>query len=256
MRPCSPFAVALAVSLSAVALQPRSLSAQAEIDLRSAADTTLPGTNRLFFAPTGRTLPAGVAEVGSYYLVAPYLTYAFHDRFMVAVGTPLVPEAFGRFWYFAPKVGLVRSRLFSAAAGGLLIRDIGGDPLSGSDVAESFLWGVATFGGPWAGLTVGLASDVGRLEGVPDGSLLIVGGEVELVGRTLEPDAVALRLIAESYVGLPREDNSFTDVGLHLVGLRFRSGRVAIEVVEGLVVENGELEVWTPMPLFNLSVLF
>lgn len=256
MQPRLPLSVVLAALASAVAIQPRSSAAQIEIEHHSPADTASPGTNRLFFAPTGRTLPAGVSEVGTYYLIAPYFTYAFHDRFMAAAGTPLVPGAFGRYWYLAPKAGLVSSRLVSVAAGAFLILDVGGDPLDGSDVVQSFAWGVATFGGPRAALTVGLASDIGRLDGLPDGELLILGGEYELVQPTRGPDALGLRLIAESYMNLPGVGESFTDASLHMVGLRFRAGRVAIEVVEGLLVENGELETWTGVPLFNMSVLF
>jgi hypothetical protein len=175
---------------------------------------------------------------------------------MMAFGTPLLPQAFSRYWYVAPKAGLAMSPRLSLAGGALVILDVGGEPLSGSNVAESFVWGVATLGSPRAAVTVGLASDVGQLTVLPDGGLLILGGEYELPVRSRDRDDVSLRLIAESYMGLPRNESSVTDVSLHLIGVRFRAGRAALEIVEGLQVLNGDLELWTKMPLINVSFLF
>lgn len=255
-RPRARPALVLAAFLAGVALQPQPVPAQSDVKFRSAADTTTPGTNRLFFAPTGRTLPAGVAEVGGYYLVAPYIGHAFHDRLMMAVGTPLLPDAFGRYWYAAPKAGLEISPWLSVAAGALVIVDVGGEPLYGSNVAETFFWWVATFGSRRGGLTVGLASDVGQLDVLPDGGLLMVGGEYELPVRSGDRYDTALRLIAESYMGLPGDEASLTDGSLHLIGLRLRAGRTAIEIVEGLRFVNGGLEIWTRIPLMHVSFLF
>ncbi len=236
--------------------QPAPLYAQTQVDGLPAAEIVRPGANRLFFAPTGRTLPAGVREAGAYQLLVPYFTYAFHDRFMLAVGTPLLPDAFVRFWYLAPKAGLVLAPRLSVAGGALVILDIGGDPFSGSNVAESFFWGVATLGGPSAGVTVGLTTDVGQLNALPNGGLLLLGGELELPVRSRDREDVGLRLIAESYMGLPGNDISVTDVSLHLIGVRFTAGRAALEVVEGLKAQNGDLELWTKMPLINFSLFF
>jgi hypothetical protein len=212
------------IAVTWAGLQAASVQAQTRLDEPPAAETVRPGANRLFFAPTGRTLPASVSEVGAYQVLAPYFTRAFHDRFMMAVGTPLLPNAFVRFWYLAPKVGLEISPLLNVAAGALVILDVGGEPYSGSNVVESFFWGVASFGSPQAALTFGLASDVGQLSVLPDGGLLILGGELELPVRSRDEDDVSLRLIAESYMGLPSSEISVTDVSLHLIGLRFTAG--------------------------------
>ncbi|HLU25103.1 MAG TPA: hypothetical protein VKZ58_05310 [Longimicrobiales bacterium] len=67
-------------------------------DLRAqAAERTDPAASRLFFVPTGRTLPRGEAQRGAY-MVFPFGTYAVTDRFMISGGTPLYPELTGRMW--------------------------------------------------------------------------------------------------------------------------------------------------------------
>ncbi len=221
----------------------------------SPADSARPGVNRLFFIPTGRTLPAGVWEAGTYYLVAPYVGYAPHDRFMITVGSPILPEVFGRFWYIAPKVGIIASRRWNVAAGALVLLDIGENPLTGSNEAEPFAWGIVTYGSHRASVTVGLASDAGQLDVLPDGGMILLGGEYELPRRSVDADAVSLRLIAEGYLSLPGGDTSASR-SLALVGFRIRVGRVAFEVVEGLEISDVNVEVWPTVPLFNFSYLF
>jgi hypothetical protein len=217
------------------------------------------GANRLFFAPTGRTLPAGVSELGGYLIVAPYIGHAFHDRFMIAVGTPLLTESFARYWYVAPKVGLIAAPLWNVALGGLLIADAGVNPLSGTDgepnVAESFVWGVVTYGGPKAAVTVGAASDVGTMQRLPDGGVLILGVEYGAIGNSGAPRRPALRFIAESYWPLPGSEASPLDISLTFVGVRFRAARVAFEVVQGIGVEYGRVKPFR-FPLFHVSFLF
>src|SRR5712675_1412718 len=45
-----------------------------------------PNTSRLFFAPTGRTLPAGTAELGDVWLFFPSIGVGMTDRVSVAAG--------------------------------------------------------------------------------------------------------------------------------------------------------------------------
>jgi hypothetical protein len=228
--------------------------------LTSAADSARPGANRLFFAPTGRTLPAGVSEAGAYMLVAPYIGHAFHDRFMIAAGTPLITESFVRYWYVVPKVGLVASPMWNLAVGAFLIVDAGVNPLSESggrpNVAQSFFWGVVTYGSPKAAITVGATSDMGTLSVLPDGNVMIVGAEYELRSGGSESRGPAARLIAESYWPLPSSGGSPLDDSLSVFGIRIRTGRVAFELVDGLVLERGDARLFSKFPLFNVSFLF
>ncbi|MGH7545581.1 MAG: hypothetical protein ACREKI_05295, partial [Gemmatimonadota bacterium] len=165
-------------------------------------ELAVPGTHRLFFVPTGRTLPEGTGEVGAYQIIGTYAGYALHDRVMISGGTPILPQVFGRFWYLAPKVGLLALPRWHAAVGGLLLFETG-DPFdAGGDdelrLLNPFLWGVVTYGGPRAALTAGITSDIGRSTRVGDAEVLLLGGELELLRRGAAPaDRTAARLIAE-----------------------------------------------------------
>lgn len=218
------------------------------------------GTNRLFFVPTGRTLPAGVGEVGGYWIFIPYLGYALHDRVMISGGTPLIPGVFGRYWYLAPKVGIIREERWSLAGGALLIVEAGENPLSESgerpNVAQSFFWGVLTYGTEAAGVTVGVASDMGRLSDLPDDGAMILGGELRLSARRKGTSRQILKLMAESYLPLPTSGVSPLDDSFFLVGFRVGTDRVAFEVAEWFAVEDGRVELFSEVPVFNLSFLF
>lgn len=219
------------------------------------ADTATAGTNRLFFAPTGRTLPGGVGEFGTYQLFLPYVGYAFHDRVMVSAGTPILSEALGRYWYVAPKLGLVRSRLWNVAAGGLLILEAG-DPFTAedTDIPRSFFWGVLTYGTPAAGVTVGVASELGRFEHISESPVILTGGELEFI-RPADPSRVALRILAESYWATSPDAGSTFRESIHAIGIRLRAKRAAFEVVELVFVDPHNVES-SPFPFFNISVLF
>jgi hypothetical protein len=227
------------------------LVGQTEVPPALAGDSVLPGVNRLFFLPTGRTLPGGVSEFGSYILIAPYVGHGFDDRLMVSGGTPLLPGAIGRYWYLAPKVGIVASPRWNLAAGGILFGSLGDEPIN----AESFFWGVITYGGTRAAVTVGAASDLGTLSSVPDGGLTLLGGEYELLRREEESGPYSLRLIVESYWPLPGE-GSPRDSSLTNLGVRFATRGVAFELVESFELENGHVSRLSHFPLFNFSFFF
>lgn len=247
----SLLALALALALALVAAPAPAQEGSAP----SPADSARPGMNRLFFVPTGRTYPAGVWEAGTYYLIAPYLGYAPHDRFMVSVGTPIIPEVFGRWWYLTPKVGVIASSRWNVAAGALVLLDLGEDPLSGSNQAEPFLWGVVTYGGHTASLTAGIATDAGQLDVLPDGGMVLVGAEWRLPTRVVDRDDVSLRLIAEGYLDFPGGDRVRSQ-SLAIVGVRFRAGHAAFEIVYGLEISGGSIDAWPTVPLFNVSTFF
>lgn len=222
-------------------------------------ESAVPGSHRLFFIPTGRTLPEGTGEVGAYQIIGAYAGYAFHDRVMISGGTPILPEIFGRFWYLAPKVGLLALPRWHAAVGGLLLFETG-DPFdAGGDdeiqLLNPFLWGVVTYGGSRAALTAGVTSDVGRFTEVGDDAVLLLGGELELVRRGTPPARTAARLIAESYLNWPFDGGSAFDPSVTVVGIRVSDGRAAFEVAALVTAEGGEVDV-ANLPLIHVSVLF
>src|SRR5690554_1811686 len=66
-----------------------------------------PNRTRLLFSPTARPLVRGQGYVAVYELVIPFVAVGITDAVSIAGGTILLPEAFGRVLYVAPKVTVV-----------------------------------------------------------------------------------------------------------------------------------------------------
>jgi hypothetical protein len=114
-----------------------------------------PNRSRLFLAPTARTLAHGDGYFGDYYVFFPVVGAGITDRVMISGGMSLVPglQLGQQLFYLAPKIGLVQTPKFNLAAGALYMR------LGWQDVVDAWggvAYGVATFGGENAALTVGL----------------------------------------------------------------------------------------------------
>ena len=248
------YAAALAVLLTAAPLAAQQTGGPTGAPSDETDESAVPGSHRHFFIPTGRTLPAGTAEAGAYQIAAPYVGYAFHDRVMVAAGTPLVPQAFGRYWYITPKLGLLRGPRWNASVGGLILTDLGAASFAGGDPlrAQSVGWGVVTSGGSAGGITLGAATNPGAPFGVPGSWLVLTGAELRVIGddRGVKPDVV--RLVYESYLDSHPERAL---EGLHVAGARWRAGQVAVEVGMPISVDRYGIEA-SGVPLIHASVIW
>ncbi|MFM8566557.1 MAG: hypothetical protein ACKOCV_02560, partial [Gemmatimonadota bacterium] len=78
-----------------------------------------PNLSRLFFTSTARPLPQGEGYVSSFMLFFPFVAYGVTDRFTMAGGTPIIPEAIGRVFYLAPKYTVAQRERTSYAVGAL-----------------------------------------------------------------------------------------------------------------------------------------
>lgn len=214
--------------------------------------SVVPGSHRHFFVPTGRTMPAKTWEVGAYQILAPYVGYALHDRVMIATGTPLFPEAFARYWYFAPKLGLLARPHLNVAVGGLVLANLGSAAFAGGDPlrAHPAGWGVVTWGGSAGGVTLGVASNTGGPFGVPSGWLILSGAELRIRGNDWGADPDVVRLIYEGYL-TPSPERALE--GLHLAGLRWRGGAATMEVMFAMQVEPNQITALS-IPLVHVSL--
>jgi|GEM_PF-3509443 len=213
----------LAVLLTAAPLAVQETNAPMGLAPEQDRAAAVPGSHRHFLIPTGRTLPAGAMEAGAYQLAAPYIGYALHDRVMLAVGTPALPDAFARYWYVLPKLGLLRGPRWNAAVGGLILADLGSSAFAGGDPlnARSAAWGVVTWGGSAGAVTLGAASDMGGPFGMPRDWLILSSAELRVLrdDRGVEPDVI--RLIYKCHLAA-RPERALE--GMHLVGVRWRGG--------------------------------
>lgn len=213
---------------------------------KMAADLVEPASNRLFFAPTGRTLPAGTWQIGTYQILAPYANYAPTEWFMISVGTPLLPgSGFGQVWYFAPKAQVYDGDRLDVAVGGLGLAFLSVGALTAPFGFESdamLAWGVATMGDEERSLTAGVAHPTWGSQ--RDGEILILGMELRLRSGDGEDGDQALKLIAEGY----HRSGQWTDRSLAAAGFRFHDSGMSFELVG--VVSDGELR---PFPFISMS---
>ena len=198
-----------------------------------------PNPTRLFFAPTGRSLPAGQGAFGAFELFFPYLSWGIFDRVSITAGIPVFPgEDVAEFLFVIPKVQIVDEARAQVAVG---LLGIWADEEFDSTRGIAFITG--TFGGPDRALTAGFGVPVipsDEADAVGEPVLLMLGGE-HRGGRRV-------KLITENYFSPGESEAIFS------VGLRFFSERLSAEFGVGGIA-GGE-DPACCVPLVNFSYVF
>lgn len=159
---------------------------------------TDPNQTRLFFAPTGRSLPQGEGYFSAYEIFFPMLAVGVTDFLTLAGGVTLIPGATEQAVYLAPKVRIAHFEKLDLSGGVLYI--------SVSGYSAGMAYGVATIGTSRASLTGGLAW--GFIEGDFSGTpTLVLGAELQMSNST--------KLITENW--FPAK----SDVAIISFGIRF-----------------------------------
>jgi len=189
-----------------------------------------PNRTRLFFGPTGKTLPQGDGYLAVYEIFIPFLGVGISDNFLLAAGTPLIfDDDMSRPFWIAPKLRVFNSERTQASIGVLAV--------SVEDETFGMLYGVITTGSQKNSVTAGLG--YGFVEGeLADRPAIMVGGESR-VGR-------GVKIVTENYV-FPGEG------GLVSVGPRFFGRRLTADL--GLAVPVGTDDTFV-FPLVNFVYNF
>ena len=174
-----------------------------------------PNATRLFFGPTGRSLPKGATYLGVYEFVMPFVQVGVTDRLSIGGGTPLVfgLEDGERPFWITPKLQLVNRHRTQLAVGAFHAFDTKGD---GGGVA----YVVGTHGDTGASFTAGGGVAYGRDGG--RSAIVMAGGERQ-VRRNLT-------LISENYIW--KDGNGIASAGVRFFGDRL-SADLAIAVPIG-----------------------
>ena len=190
-----------------------------------------PNTTRLFFAPTGRSLPRGQTYLGVYEFLMPFVQVGVTDRFSIGGGTPLMfgfDEGERPFWV-TPKVQILATSSTDVAVGVLHVFNAGGD---GGGVA----YAVGTSGSARGSVTIGgglaYGNDGGRA------GLVMVGGERQ-VRRNL-------KVMTENYVWKGGD-------GVLSAGVRFFGERLSADLAVGFPVGANE---FFAFPIVNFVYQF
>lgn len=200
-----------------------------------------PNDSRLMLAPTGRPLRKGDGYFSDHSVLFPGFGYGLTDWLSIGGGVSVVPGVGldEQLFYLSPQVGTRISERFALAGGALLA--------GSGDFKAALLYGVGTFGGPGASLTLGLG-----VGGARDGShkpfrwtdrpILLLGGTARLSNR--------LALVSENWI-LVGEPLSRQPIGL---ALRFLGDRLSADV--GFVFLGELLDQGLPLPWLSISYHF
>ncbi len=163
-----------------------------------------PNETRLFFGPTGRTLPQGDAYLGVFELYLPFLAYGITDRITLAGGVPLIfGEDLPMVLYLAPKVQLVRSERVTGSVGALSFFTSEGN--------AGLVYGAMTFDDPNGRASLTTGGGGAYAEGdVADGGVLMFGGDVRATR--------SLKLMSENYVIVGDEQLALLSFGIRFIG--------------------------------------
>jgi hypothetical protein len=187
-----------------------------------------PNRTRLLFTPTARALGAGEGYLAAYQVFLPFVAFGITDQVSLAGGTVLLPGAFGRVWYVAPKVTFYEREDLAVGVGGLGI----GVFVEDERFTAGLGYGLVTYGGPERSLTAGAGFAFAE-GGLSSGLIVTIGGELQLSN--------SLKLITENYL-LPWEDEVSWDPvtgrsryetkyeALLGVGIRFFGQRLAVDL--------------------------
>lgn len=165
-----------------------------------------PNRSRLGFTPTARPLPPGTGYIGVYEVFIPFVAYGITETVGVAGGVSLFPFVSSQLVYFGPKLTLV-NKARTSVAGGAIVGTVVGEE---SVPVFGLLYGLGTFGSPYAAITVGLAYGFADDE-LADKPVIMLGGEYQVSAR--------VKLLSENYV-LPNEAGALVSGGFRYIGDR------------------------------------
>lgn len=189
-----------------------------------------PNATRLFFAPTGRSLPRGDGYAGVYQVLLPFVQFGVTDRFSVGGGTPLFfGVGSGHPIWLTPKVQLYASRHVQAAAGVMHVLNVEGH--------AGVAYGVVTVGSGHRAISAGVGWGYTRAdEDHGDTWMVMIAAEHRASRR--------VKWITENYVF---QGGGIVSGGVRLIGDRL-SADVALAAplgVEGFYVWPLVNFVWT-----------
>lgn len=170
-----------------------------------------PNLSRLFFSPTGRTLPKGEGYVSAYFLFLPFVGYGVTDWVTLAGGTPILPGLIGEVFYVAPKVRVLQQGKTSVSVGALsffVTRAV-------DEGNAGILYGVGTYGSRDHAITLGAGwfyAQGDGFAGTSDEPVLLLGGERRISRR--------VKLVTENWLSVNPGVNGVVSGGFRFIGER------------------------------------
>ncbi|MBO6576850.1 MAG: hypothetical protein JJ896_16230 [Rhodothermales bacterium] len=191
-----------------------------------------PHGSRLFFGPTGRSLEKSEGYLAAYYVFFGFAAYGITDRFTMAGGTLLMPQAFGDVVWVAPRLGISNSGRTQSSIGVLAGFGDGG--------GAGVMYGAWTRGAPDKAFTVG--AGLGFADGEVDANPVVLLGLERVTSRRT-------KLMVESYL-VP----TLAAGAVVIAGVRFFGSGLAADL--GLVGVVGEDADFPAIPWLSFAYHF
>ncbi len=187
-----------------------------------------PNRTRLFFGPTGRTMPAGSGYFSVFELIMPLVSVAPTDWLILSGGTPLFVGGGTFILYGGSKVRVVSTAKTDVAVGFLAGSETGDE----SDGIEGVMYGVVTHGTPDAAITLGIGYPLTGSE-LDRRPAIMLGGERRVSRK--------VKFLTENYLFRGGQ-------GVVSFGLRFFGSRLSADVGMVFPVRTGD---FVGLPLVN-----
>jgi hypothetical protein len=192
-----------------------------------------PNNTRLFFGPTGRSLPRGQTYLGIYEFVMPFVQVGVTNRFSIGGGTPLVfgfdDDGLNRPYWITPKLQVFNGGTTQVSVG--VFQGFGGGASGG------IAYSVATVGGSGGSITAGagMAYD----DGGDRAAVVMIGGDRQ-VRRNM-------KFVTENYIWASGN-------GIVTAGVRFFGDRLSADLA--LAAPVGDDLGGFVFPMVNFVYLF
>lgn len=190
-----------------------------------------PNATRLFFAPTGRSLPRGRTYLGVYEFVMPFVQVGVTDRFSIGGGTPLVfglDDGDRPFW-ITPKLQVVKASTTDVSIGVFHIFNPRGE-------SGGVAYAVSTSGNAGGSFTIGGGIAYGQM--TTRSGVIMLGAERQ-VRRNL-------KVMTENYVWKGGH-------GVASAGVRFFGERLSADLALGIPLGTEQIFAF---PVVNFVYVF
>ena len=188
-----------------------------------------PGSTRLFFTSTGRSLSRWEGYIGTYVVILPFAAVGITDRVTIAAGAPVLLGEFEPF-YVAPKVQVISFPKVQVSLGTIAF-------FYDAEVV-GLVYQVGTFGDMDKALSAGLGFFYSNGEVTSD-AVFMMGGELRVSRR--------IKLITENYL-FPSDEIRVFSGGIRIIFDRFTA--------EVGTVGASEDDLRCCLPLLNISYVF
>jgi hypothetical protein len=199
--------------------------------------STNPGSSRLFFSPTARTLKAGSGYISFHEVFFPFISIAAADIIELAGGISIYPAGDKQYYFLSSKFQIYNSQNISASTG-LVYLSI----FNKSNDGALLGYGIVTLGNERKGVTLGYGLNLWPQKKNDLSGLFMVGGDIQVSDY--------IKLISENFLLIEAEGTTL----VYSSGVRFFGENLAADI--GFFGAIDSTKGWPFLPWVSFSYNF